>query len=154
MLRSVPRPLEPLPTIKTAHGPIAIAIVAESRVFRVKTTYPNGIPGDLSPELPDRATAYRLAYGSLYRLQFSTRGTLAGPGWLAGLGGIPCHACGDRTVPRWSWYVETEDGRRRAYCETCGADLAGFTPPPFAPLEINEISERAANAVYPARFAP
>ena len=150
MLRGVPRALEPLPTIQTAHGPIAIAIEAENGVFRVKTSYPGTIPGDLSPELPDRATAYRLAYGSLYRLQFSMRGTLTGPGWLAGLGGIPCHACHDRTVPRWSWFVE-EAGRRRAYCEACGAELAGFAPPPFAPGEDREIIARATAAVFPAR---
>lgn len=149
MLRSVPRALEPLPTIQTAHGPIAITIEAENGVFRVKTTYPDGIKGDLSPELPDRATAYRLAYGSLYRLSAAVRSNLAGPGWLTGLGGIPCHACGDRTVPRWSWYVETGDGRRRAYCEACGAKLAGFAPPPFPPGEIEEIRRRATAAVFP-----
>lgn len=142
------RALEPLPTIQTAHGPIAIAIEAENGVFRVKTTYPNGIPGDLSPELPDRATAYRLAYGSLYRLSAAVRSNLAGPGWLAGLGGIPCPVCGDRTVPRWSWFVEA-DGRRRAYCEACGAKLAGFAPPPFPPGEIEEIRRRATAAVFP-----
>lgn len=144
------RAAEPLPGIRTAHGMIVLAILSENGAFRVKTTYPNGIPGDLSPELPDRATAYRLAYGSLYRLSAAVRSNLAGPGWLAGLGGIPCPVCGDRTVPRWSWFVEA-DGRRRAYCEACGAKLAGFAPPPFPPGEIEEIRRRATAAVFPAR---
>lgn len=147
MLRSVSSALEPLPTIQTAHGPIAIAIAPENGTFRVKTSYPGSIPGDLSPELPDRATAYRLAYGSLYRLSTAVRSKLAGPGWLAGLGGIPCHQCGDRTVPRWSWFVEA-DGRRRAYCEKCGAELAGFAPPPIPPGEIEGIIARATAAVF------
>lgn len=149
MLRSVPRAIEPLPTIKTPHGPIAIAIVAVAGRYHVETTYPEDIPGDLSPELPDRATAYRLAYGSLYRLSAAVRSDLAGPGWLAGLGGTPCHRCGDRTVPRWSWFVQ-ERGQRRAYCEICGAELAGFAPPPFKPGEIEEIKSRA-NAIIASR---
>ena len=145
------RAIEPLPGIRTALGSIQPAITSLNGVFRVITIYPPGtVESSESPAIPDRATAYRLAYGSLYRLQFSMRGTLTGPGWLAGLGGIPCHACHDRTVPRWSWFVE-EAGRRRAYCEACGAELAGFAPPPFAPGEDREIIARATAAVFPAR---